>query len=71
MLTRCGSVCTLLAAGALALLLAACQKQTLDNSPPASGRALSGTVQDTDPARLQNDDGQWIMPAKKIGRAHV
>jgi lanthanide-dependent methanol dehydrogenase len=51
-------------AGSVAILLAGCQRQTLDNSSPASARALQGQVHDTDPAHLQNDDGQWVMPAK-------
>jgi PQQ-dependent dehydrogenase (methanol/ethanol family) len=43
---------------------AACRKQTLDNSTPASARALGGTMTSSDPADLQKDDGQWVMPAK-------
>jgi PQQ-dependent dehydrogenase (methanol/ethanol family) len=48
---------------ALAVLIAGCQKQTLDTSLPASARALGGTLAG-DPASLQRDDGQWVMPAK-------
>jgi len=57
-------VIALAIAGEISLLSTACQRQTLDSSSPASGRALGGQVRDTDPARLQNDDGQWVMPAK-------
>ena len=39
-----------------------CQKQTIDSSAPASARAVPGTF--GDPAGLQQDDGQWVMPAK-------
>jgi PQQ-dependent dehydrogenase (methanol/ethanol family) len=49
-------------ASALALGIMACQKQTLDTSPPASARPVTGTF--GDPAALQQDDGQWVMPAK-------
>jgi PQQ-dependent dehydrogenase (methanol/ethanol family) len=52
-----------LTAGALALASAACQKQTLDTSAPASARPLGGSLAG-DPAALQQDDGQWVMPAK-------
>jgi PQQ-dependent dehydrogenase (methanol/ethanol family) len=50
-------------AAALALPTLSCQKQTLDTSSPASARALGVTVA-SDPATLQQDDGQWVMPAK-------
>jgi PQQ-dependent dehydrogenase (methanol/ethanol family) len=49
-------------ASALALGIMACQKQTLDTSPPASARPVTGTF--GDPAALQQDDGQWVMPAR-------
>jgi PQQ-dependent dehydrogenase (methanol/ethanol family) len=48
----------------LAILAAACRKQTLDTSTPASARALGGALSAADPSELQNDDGQWVMPAK-------
>jgi PQQ-dependent dehydrogenase (methanol/ethanol family) len=48
---------------ALAVPVVGCQKQTLDTSRPESARALSGTLAG-DPAALQHDDGQWVMPAK-------
>ena len=47
----------------LAFALQACQKQTLDTSTPGSARALGGSATQ-DLSRLQQDDGQWIMPAK-------
>src|SRR5439155_477069 len=43
---------------------AACQKNQPGPPPPDSARPLSGTVTDTDLTRLQQDDGQWVMPAK-------
>jgi PQQ-dependent dehydrogenase (methanol/ethanol family) len=49
-------------AAALALAILGCRKQTLDTSRPDSARALGGAA--ADPAVLQQDDGQWIMPAK-------
>jgi lanthanide-dependent methanol dehydrogenase len=58
------------AAVGLTLLLTAalgdwgCTRQTLDTSTPDSARALGGSLTSTDPAALQNDDGQWVMPAK-------
>jgi len=36
---------------------------TLDTSRLDSARAVGGTVA-SDPATLQRDDGQWVMPAK-------
>jgi PQQ-dependent dehydrogenase (methanol/ethanol family) len=54
----------LLLAGAFALASAGCQKQTLDTSRPGSARALTGQFEAGDPATLQADDGQWVMPAK-------
>src|SRR3954453_3377394 len=42
----------------------ACSKQTLDTSTPASAKALGGSFSPADPAELQKDDGQWVMPAK-------
>jgi PQQ-dependent dehydrogenase (methanol/ethanol family) len=48
-------------AGAIAIGLQGCQKQTVDTSTPASSRAVSGKF--ADPAALQQDDGQWVMPA--------
>ncbi len=42
----------------------ACSKQTLDTSTPASAKALGGSIGAADPAELQKDDGQWVMPAK-------
>jgi PQQ-dependent dehydrogenase (methanol/ethanol family) len=51
---------------ALAVILAVatpgCRRQTLDTSRPDSARALGGSA--ADPAVLQQDDGQWVMPAK-------
>jgi lanthanide-dependent methanol dehydrogenase len=47
-----------------AVLFTACQKQTLDSSTPSSAHAIGGKIQDTDLTRLQQDDGQWVMPAK-------
>ena len=41
-----------------------CRKQTLDTSTPASAVAVGGTLAAADPAALQKDDGQWVMPAK-------
>jgi PQQ-dependent dehydrogenase (methanol/ethanol family) len=49
-------------AAALALAILGCRKQTLDTSRPDSARALGGAA--ADPAVLQQDDGQWVMPAK-------
>src|SRR5215216_6453863 len=49
-------------AGVVAIALQGCQKQTIDTSTPASSRAVSGKF--GDPAALQQDDGQWVMPAK-------
>jgi len=43
---------------------AACQKNQPGPPPLDSARPLSGTVTDTDLTRLQQDDGQWVMPAK-------
>ena len=40
-----------------------CRKQTLDTSIPPSARAIGGSMTG-DPASLQLDDGQWVMPAK-------
>jgi PQQ-dependent dehydrogenase (methanol/ethanol family) len=45
-------------------LVSACSKQTLDTSLPASAKALGGSFTPADPAELQKDDGQWVMPAK-------
>src|SRR3954467_7708953 len=47
---------------AAAIGAAGCQKQTIDTSTPASARPVPGTF--GDPASLQHDDGQWVMPAK-------
>jgi PQQ-dependent dehydrogenase (methanol/ethanol family) len=49
-------------ATALALTLAGCQRQTLDTSRPDSARAPGGRAGDA--ATHQQDDGQWVMPAK-------
>jgi lanthanide-dependent methanol dehydrogenase len=49
---------------AAACLTTRCQKQTLDTSRPGSARALGGKLSDTDLAKAQADDGQWLMPAK-------
>jgi PQQ-dependent dehydrogenase (methanol/ethanol family) len=49
-------------AALLALTIPGCRKRTLDTSRPDSARAFSGTV--GDPVSLQQDDGQWVMPAK-------
>jgi PQQ-dependent dehydrogenase (methanol/ethanol family) len=48
---------------AVLLASAACRKQTLDNSSPASARALGGSVAG-EPAAVPQEDGQWVMPAK-------
>src|ERR1051326_2442020 len=49
----------------VAICLLGCQKQSADTeTTPASSRALSGTLTNADPAALQQDDGQWVMPAK-------
>jgi PQQ-dependent dehydrogenase (methanol/ethanol family) len=50
-------------AGISGVALLACQGQTLDTSRPDSARAVGVTVA-SDPALLQQDDGQWAMPAK-------
>ena len=42
----------------------ACQKQTLDSSKPKSAVALSGTLVRANVTDLEQDDGQWVMPAK-------
>jgi PQQ-dependent dehydrogenase (methanol/ethanol family) len=44
----------------------ACRRQTLDSSAPASARALAGRMT-SDLVVLQEDDGQWVMPAKNYG----
>ena len=49
--------------GLAGLSSAACQRQTVDTSRPDSARALGGSLSG-DPATLQQDDGQWVMPAK-------
>jgi PQQ-dependent dehydrogenase (methanol/ethanol family) len=53
-----------LAAALAAVTISACEKPTSDTlqRSPTSARALSGSL--ADPARLQQDDGQWAMPAK-------
>src|SRR5215204_3076126 len=56
-------------ARAVALLVAftvhtGCNRQSLDTSTPASARALGGALSAADPGELQDDDGQWVMPAK-------
>src|SRR6476661_6331947 len=49
----------------VAICLLGCQKQSADTeTTPASSRALSGKLTNADPAALQQDDGQWVMPAK-------
>jgi lanthanide-dependent methanol dehydrogenase len=53
----------LLLAG-IALAAAGCQAQKGENPTPESSKALSGLLTSIDPAALQNDDGQWVMPAK-------
>src|SRR3954471_4723141 len=58
--TRCLTTVALVCAAAIGA--AGCQKQTIDTSTPASSRQVSGTF--GDPATLQQDDGQWVMPAK-------
>jgi glucose dehydrogenase len=50
-------------AGITGFALLACQGQSLDTSRPDSARAVGGTVA-ADPATMQQDDGQWVMPAK-------
>jgi lanthanide-dependent methanol dehydrogenase len=42
----------------------ACRRQTLDSSTPASARPLAGNLATSDPAVVEQDDGQWVMPAK-------
>ena len=56
--------CALLLAVIVVLSSTACNKQTLDTSTPASARAVGGSLSAADPAELQKDDGQWVMPAK-------
>ena len=42
-----------------------CQKQPTRGQPPdVSSRPLSGRITSTDPAALQQDDGQWVMAGK-------
>ena len=60
--TRTSQRPALTLAAALALAILGCRKQTLDSSRPDSARALGGAA--ADPAVLQQDDGQWVMPAK-------
>src|SRR6186997_16024 len=61
-------------AGMSGVALLACQGQTLDTSRPDSARAVGGTVA-SDPVLLQQDDGQWAMPAEiyaqNVGRLGV
>jgi lanthanide-dependent methanol dehydrogenase len=61
--TRVARVLALTLAGMSGVILLACQGQTLDTARPDSARALGGTVA-ADPAALEHDDGQWVMPAK-------
>src|SRR5689334_8246049 len=58
------AVISLALAAATLAMGSGCQRQTLDTSPPASARAVGSAIAATDPAALQNDDGQWTMPAK-------
>jgi PQQ-dependent dehydrogenase (methanol/ethanol family) len=53
-----------LAVAVAAFTVSTCQKPTSHalQQSPTSARALSGSL--ADPARLQQDDGQWVMPAK-------
>ena len=48
----------------IAAVSSGCSRQTLDTSTPQSARPLNGTFSSADPAELQKEDGQWIMPAK-------
>jgi PQQ-dependent dehydrogenase (methanol/ethanol family) len=45
-------------------LATACTGKNQGNSAIASARSLNGSFSAADPAELQKDDGQWIMPAK-------
>ena len=50
-------------AATLTLAATGCRKQTLDTAAPESARAIGGTMSG-DPTLLQQDDGQWVMPAR-------
>src|SRR5207253_4166594 len=53
-----------LLSASMIVTLAGCNSHSSDNSLRESSRALSGQFTSVDPAVLQQDDGQWIMPAK-------
>jgi len=54
-----------LGAAALTLIAASgCRRSAAPATQFASARSLSGTLTSSDPAVLQHDDGQWVMPAK-------
>ena len=53
----------LLLAG-IALAAGGCQARKDEPRKPESSKALSGRLTSVDPAVLQNDDGQWVLPAK-------
>ena len=63
MVTRVSKGLALALVGMSGIAVLACQGQTLDTSRPDSARAVGGKVAG-DPAVLQQDDGQWVMPAK-------
>jgi PQQ-dependent dehydrogenase (methanol/ethanol family) len=54
----------LLVAGAIAIVSAGCHSQTATSDTPDSARSLGDRFQAGDPVALQQDDGQWVMPAK-------
>jgi PQQ-dependent dehydrogenase (methanol/ethanol family) len=64
MRVRGRKVLTVVLASALAVTLAACQKRMADEQRVGSARSLDGKLTSVDPAVLQQDDGQWVMPAK-------
>jgi PQQ-dependent dehydrogenase (methanol/ethanol family) len=47
-----------------ALAFAGCHKSAGRASEPDSSRPLGGRMTSTDPAALQQDAGEWVMPAK-------
>src|SRR5439155_13034898 len=50
-------------AASLTMPTTGCRTQTSDASHSASARAIGGNLTG-DPTILQQDDGQWVMPAK-------
>ena len=45
-------------------IVISCSRQTLDTSTPVSAKALGGSLTTAQAAELQQDDGQWTLPAK-------